>query len=480
MKEDERLSGALQENVLVLLVFDENFCNLVRNTVNSSLFESAIYRDIANHAIEFIDQFGTPIAEHLPDNLEHILNGSDKRKALAYTRVLDNLYAAKDEVNREYVISKLNAFVRQQTLKSAIVKAVEAVESGDIEQAEVELNRGLSSQIVSFERGILFSDPLDSLQFFDHTNDGIPLGIKELDDRDVIPHPGELYLLIAPAKKGKSWFLIQTGKHALIHRKKVLHITLEMSEQRVSQRYIQSFFSVSKREAKVQIPIFSFSGDGNLTGISNHILERPTLSDEGIRARLSNRLKREFRNRPPLIIKKFPTGSLTIPMLNAYLDGLERFHKFIPDVLIIDYPDLMKLDSRDVRTSTGMIFKDLRGIAGERNLACVTVTQGNRESSRAKMVTDAMVAEDYSKIATADNVITYSQTLQEKSLGLARLFVSNGRNDEDKFSMLITQSYPVGQFCLSSTMMRSHYEDLIEDLQEDRRSRRRKIDDDDD
>ncbi len=458
---DERLSGALQENVLILLVFDEHFCQLVRNTVTPALFESAIYRDIASHAIEFLDQFGTPIKEHLPDTLEHILNGSDKRKALSYTRVLDNLYSAKDEVNKDYVVSKLNAFVRQQTIKSAIVKAVEAVESGDVDLAEVELNKGLSSQIVSFERGILFSDPLQSLQFFETTAEGIPLGIPDLDSRDIIPRPGELMLMISPPKMGKSWFLVNTGKQALIHRKRVLHITLEMSEARTSMRYIQAFFAVSKREAKVKVPIFGVDRDGTLLRIDHEEIERPTLLDDGIRSKLSSRLSREFRSKPPLIIKQFPTGTLTINMLNAYLDGLERFHKFVPDMLIIDYPDLMKLDSRDVRVSTGETFKDLRGIAVERNLACVAVTQGNRESSKAKTVDSSMVAEDFSKIATADNVLTFSRTPHEKNLGLARIYVSNGRNDEDKFVALITQNYPTGQFCLDSIMMLTQYDDLI-------------------
>ena len=79
----------------------------------------------------------------------------------------------------------------------------------------------------------------------------------------------------------------------------------------------------------------------------------------------------------------------------------------------------------------------------------------------AKVVKDDMVAEDVSKIATADNVITYSQTEQERKLGLARLWVSNARNDEDKFMILISQCYAAGQFCLNSTLMLSDYEEII-------------------
>ena len=208
MKE-ESLSNALAESILTLLVFDDEFCPIVRNTISANLFESAVFREIASHAIDYFDQFKEAIKEHIADELEGILEGTDKRKAASYKRVLDNLFLAKDGMNREYVVSKLNNFVRQQSLKSAIVKAVEAVEDGNIDQAEIELNKGLASQVVSFELGTSFSDPKQSLQFFDHVSDGIQTGIEQLDHRDICPRRQEMFMFVAPAKKGKSWGLIQ-------------------------------------------------------------------------------------------------------------------------------------------------------------------------------------------------------------------------------------------------------------------------------
>lgn len=461
MSKEERLSGALQENILTLLCFNEQYAKLIRHSITANLFESSIFREIATQAIDYLDQFGEPIKEHLPDTMEEILQGKDTRKANTYSRVLDNLFLAKDSINGEYVISQLTKFIRQQHMKSAVVSAVEALENGDVDKAEVELQKGLSSQLITFEAGTHLSNPQQSLAFFDTAEHGIMTGVDELDKRDICPRPGEMFLVIAPPKRGKSWALIHFGKWALLQRKKVVHITLEMSEARVSMRYIQSLFSVAKREALVKTPRF-LTEKGHLLDIQYEEIERMTLKDKGIKAKLSSRIQREFRRRPPLIIKQFPTGMLTVSGLRAYLDALERFHKFIPEVLIIDYPDLMQIDGDNIRTDTGKIYKDLRGIAVERNVALIVASQGNRSSSKAKIITDDMVAEDYSKIATADNVITYSQTEMEKKMGLARLFVSNGRNDEDKFVILIAQSYSIGQFCLDSTLLTADYWTLIE------------------
>ena len=72
-----------------------------------------------------------------------------------------------------------------------------------------------------------------------------------------------------------------------------------------------------------------------------------------------------------------------------------------------------------------------------------------------------MVSEDISKINTADNVLTYSRTEAEKELNLARLFVSNARNNRDGDTIVISQSYNTGQYVVDSTPWASSYWDVI-------------------
>ena len=86
-------------------------------------------------------------------------------------------------------------------------------------------------------------------------------------------------------------------------------------------------------------------------------------------------------------------------------------------------------------------------------MAVVTATQGNRSSAEAKLVTSSMVSEDWSLVATADTFCTYSQTLDERELGLARILVEKSRRSRDKWLALISQSYGTGQFALDSVYM---------------------------
>lgn len=463
MNNDERLSGALQENLLTLLCFDDKNCKIVRAALTPQLFESSVFREVAGHAIDFIDQYGETIKDHLPDHLESILEGDDKRKAETYRRLVDNLFASRDSVNGDYIIQQLHKFVRQQNLKSAVIKAVEAIEAGRIDQAEVELQRGLNTQSVAFEAGLSLSNAEDVGSILDNPEEeGFELGIPEFDRLGVYPRRKELFVFMAPRGRGKSWFITHCAKQALLQRWSAVIITLEMSEKRYAARLLQSFFSISRREASVRITRILQGQDGTFQDIIQEKIERDTMQDGDIKQKLMKRAKREFGRRPPIRIKEFPTATLTLLQLEAYLDGLERFEKFTPDLICIDYPDLMEVDSKNLRIDLGKLFAGIRGLGVKRNASMVVVTQGNRESETATTVTGSMAAEDISKLAIADVFITHSQTPAEKELGLARLLVDKARNEESKLSVLITSAYAIGQFCLDSVRLVSDYWDLME------------------
>src|SRR5206468_3066557 len=127
----------------------------------------------------------------------------------------------------------------------------------------------------------------------------------------------------------------------------------------------------------------------------------------------------KLAGRLPLVIREFPSGSLTMDGLRAYLDGLERLHKFVPDIILLDYPALMAIDPARLRIDLGRGTMELRGIAGERNLMLVTPQQGNRAGEKTRWLGREHQAEDYSQGMTADIQLAYNQTLDERTLGLA-------------------------------------------------------------
>lgn len=453
--------GALQENLLTLLSTDKERAPIIRGVVDLSLFGGP-YRTIAARIYQHLDSFKMPPGDHLPDILSDKLDAASGREVTLYSDIIESIYHAQKGINAVYVMSQLELFVKRQSLRTIAIdltKALQRDTEESLEEAEKLMASAKQSSLSVFDPGTRLSDKKRTLQFLDIGTSALPTGIPELDKRNLGPTRKELWLLIANAKAGKSWALGQLAKMALSHRLKVAHITLEMSEARAAQRYFQALFAIAKRKDPYTVTKFKRDTLGRITGFDD-LTRTPGLSldDPNIRKKLERRIDRfSLRLLDNIYIKEFPTGQLTLGQLTAYLDNLEISEKFIPDLLIVDYPDLMKLDKDNFRLSLDETLKGLRGIAVSRNIALAAVSQGNRAGAKAKQVGVENVAESWAKIAHSDVVVTYTQTSQEHKLGLARLYVAAGRNDEDKFSVVISQSYNTGQFVVDSNLMKGTY-----------------------
>lgn len=467
---EDRFTSSLSESLLTLIAFVNNDkAKLVANQVTPELFEGTIYRDIATRILMYWKQFGkAPGTAHIDDIFDNVLNDPNNRLAKNYQQLLRGMYEQVDQLNVDFVFSRVSNFIRQQTLKLGVLQAAQRYQQGGdnvVDDVERILLDTVKTKMDIEDPGVFLNDRVRALKFLDRDdNEYCPLGVQELDYRGICPTRKELFLFIGPRKAGKSWFCVNVGKQGLIHRWKVCHISLELSEERVIQRYFQSFFGIPKRDDAFYNTFFEFDDLKRLIGFGvEKVSPKLSLSDPKVRKYLIEKMNEWGIRLGNILVKQFPSGSLTIPKLLSYLDSIEIVHRFVPDILIVDYTALMKIDPREYTRSLGQVLVDLRGIAVERNIAVVTPAQGNRDTERASRTESSQIAGDISMVATADSVVTYSRTDQEKELNLARLYVSNVRNDEDRFTVVITQNYRTGQFVLQSTPMISSYWDVVKE-----------------
>jgi hypothetical protein len=454
------LLGQLQENLICLVAFDDQYAAIIRNSVPLNLWGGP-FKTIASHCYDYLDSYHQPPKDHIADLLADKLNAEGSEGQL-YADIVDSIYGAYEGLNKEYILNELELFIKRQSLRTIAVdltKALQKDTNESLEEADNLIRQAGHQALKLFDPGIRLSDKQRSLKFLDISNESFPTGIEELDRRGFGPTRKELWLLIANTKSGKSWGLMHLAKMALMHRLRVCHITLEMSAERCAQRYFQALFSVSKRKETQQTTKFKRDDLGRITGFDDlQLSPRYTLQDPEIRQQLERVINKwSVRLLDNIFIKQFPTGALTVAQLKAYLDTLDATQKFTPDLLIIDYPDLMKLDRTNYRISIDEMYKDLRGLAFERNLALAAVSQSNRAAAKAKVVGGDNVAEAYSKIAHADCVMTLSSTEAERKLGLARLCVVAGRNDQDGITLVISQAYGLGSFVIDSALMSADY-----------------------
>lgn len=458
-----KLTSAVQEALIALLCYDKEKAPEILELVDLKLYDP-YFREIAESAADYYYNYKLVPGDHTLDLIDSLSNKAPDKEEI-YRKLYDSIQLTKSSINKEYILQQAVSFVRYQRLKQAMSGAVRSLQREDeagLVEAEATLERALGANATVADLGVSLFDLSRSLEFLnvDETV-SIPTGIPGLDKVGLGPARKRLFLFIGVAGAGKSWFLVNLAKYAYMSRYRVLYVTLELSEQELCQRALQGVFSIAKKAGPITTTRLESDADGNFVGIdTGSTVKRASFQDDDIYEMITNRVSK-LRNKKSFKIKEFPTGALTVKGLENYLDILEAREGFIPDLLILDYADLMSVDSKNYRLDLGQLYKQLRGIANKRNLAIATASQANRAAVKAKWITGDNASEDWSKIATADTVVTYNQTPAEHQLGLARLFVAKGRTDKDKFAILISQSYAMGQFFLDSVSYTPNYwEDL--------------------
>src|SRR5574343_1968031 len=139
------ISNALQENILVLAVFDNDSAQLIINNVAVEHFSNAYYRNIITKTISYFKEFGEPPKEHIADLLENELK--DKEKGTIYSNILKSLYESRESLNKDYVLKSLDKFIKGQQLKLTAKELVEALQSNNIDKAEEIINKSRNKQV---------------------------------------------------------------------------------------------------------------------------------------------------------------------------------------------------------------------------------------------------------------------------------------------------------------------------------------------
>lgn len=465
----DRLAGSLQEDLLTLLTHSEEHGRIVANLVDPALFEGD-YRTVAERAVDYWRRYGAAPGPHMADLLSDILESKHDRRAPTFRGILVEMLRLSEAVNPRYAIDRLRAFVRMQKFQAAVLDTARKLQSqAEVALPEVEAMWAelLRARDATLDRGVSLNDTARLIEFLRAQATEFSLGIPELDARGIAPMRQAVVLFIASTGVGKSWALIHTAKRALMQRKKVLYISLEMSEGEVLMRFYQSFFSVTDRALKEPLFVSAIEKDalGRLSGIDREEV-RPEFSLDSVNLEDELEVRRQlmqgkFKN---IEIKKFPTRGLTIQGLRGYMDALESAG-FVPDVVILDYIGIMRTQARGddkEYVGLGLVFEEFRGLCDERNVAGVTAQQINRAGGKAKRASQFEVAGAWSLAGTADVTISISATAAERRYGFARLFVEKSRRSRDRFGVLITQNYDTGQFVLESAPLDARYDDLFD------------------
>jgi len=228
---------------------------------------------------------------------------------------------------------------------------------------------------------------------------------------------GELGIILAEPKKGKSIGLIHMGTAALkTLRGRVAHFVLEGTTEQAILRY-----------------------QSRLSEIEYHKLESDAITTKQ-RRRLV-KLQKRYTDRLDLIPMNQHWTYSTMD-IEAKIKELTRAGRK-PDLVVIDYADLLKHHERaeNFRQEQTMVYRDLKRIAMMHNVALWTASQARRpdkDPDKRYTLRARDIAESFEKVRIADLVVTLNQTLMERRWGYMRFCIDIYRSsDTDKIVRLI-------------------------------------------
>lgn len=155
-----------------------------------------------------------------------------------------------------------------------------------------------------------------------------------------------------------------------------------------------------------------------------------------------------------LMIKKYPMGTCTMGELRHYIEYLEMYEGFIPDVVINDYPEKMKLPASDKRNDTiNDMYLECKGLADEKKFLMIIASQVTRDALKRTKLKQGDSAEDIRKIGNVDLAIGIAQVGSEGNR-ICETVLTN-RHGPQYVGCMFAQCLDIGQFCYKTWPMKS-------------------------
>lgn len=284
------------------------------------------------------------------------------------------------EENYEWLMNEFEQFSRHKGLERAILKSADLLEKGEYGPVEKMIKDAVQISLQKDMGTDYFEDPRGRLEGLKNSNGQISTGWPSVDKKLYGGfNRGELNIWCAGSGGGKSLFLANLGVNWALQGLNVLYLTFELSEPLVAMRM-----------------------DSMMTGIATREVFK-NLDDVELKVKMLGKQSGSIQ------VKYMPSGK-NCNDLRAYIKEYQVKKGFKPDVLLIDYLDLMmpmsvKVSPSDLFVKDKYVSEELRNLAMETQAIVVTASQLNRAAVEEIEFDHSHISGGLSKIQTADNVI---------------------------------------------------------------------------
>ena len=498
----------IERKILIGMIISTEYLRMVGALINIKYFQLEYSKIISEWVLGYYSKYKKAPLEHIEDIYDVEKQYMKEEMSELIKDFLSDLsveYQKGRKFNAEYLLDQTIEYLDERSLVMLAEKISSFVGAGRIDEAKRELReyktvtKLTSSWINPFDEDFMKS------VYDSHLKPDIDEGL-ESNPYKLFKMPGKLGDLmgvferdwlvayLAPRKRGKTFLLQETGIQAATNGLNVCIISLEMSKNGFGGRLLQRIVAMgnstlyyyptfdcahnqddSCRKSRRTNSIKLTDENGNVPEFSEELEYRPCVACRGSKSykvavwfdvvnrpmisqkRLITQATGFFRTfGDKMRIKVYPAFSANLKQIISDIDTLEYSENFVPDVILIDYADILAPEDRrmDLHTRTDETWKTLKQLADLKHCCVITATQGNRKSSEKKNVVANDTSWDISKNDHIDAQFALSQTPFEKKMGAMRISntLHRWKEFDESEQATILQNLKLSQVILDSEM----------------------------
>lgn len=435
----QKVDSQTERMLLIGMVMSKEFLSQAAGVLDLDLIEASHFRQVASWCFNYFKEYKQAPKVHI-ENIFHAWverGGEDNEQIKPIHDLLSSLstqYDSEGDLNVPYLLDSLGKYISQKRLTRLRDNLEYSLSEGDIDSASQAISSystpklGVGSGLdllndkAAWERAFidattpLIEMPGDAGRFFNPalTRDAL-IGIQ------------------SPEKRGKTWWCVEFTMRALRQRRKVALFEVgDLSESQILLRLGVRLTGRPLRKdlcGKIKIPkrIKIKGEDREKYAVVKYVVRnipRPVTKNMCIRS--SKRFLKACRipsKIPHLMVSVHSTDTINVRGITGILDLWKVEKDFTPDVIIIDYADILapenpREQSRDRVNDT---WKALRRLSQERHALVISPTQATRGSYDSKFQTMAHASEDKRKLAHVTGMFGLNQEEEEKNRSVMRL-----------------------------------------------------------
>lgn len=358
--------------------------------LKSEYFHDQPDRIVFESVIEYINKYNTnPSVDALLIEVDDKNNiGKDYDAVVSIINQIGSDNTVHDE---RWLIDTTEKFCQDKAVYNSIMESIQILEGKTKKDKEAIPSLLTEALSISFDSHIghdYIEDSDERFAYYNRKEEHIPFDLTLLND---ITEGGltnkTLNVLMASPGAGKTLAMCHMAASAMTTGHNVLYITMEMAEEKISERIDANLMNVSIADLKsLQKPIY----DKKIADIRH-------------------------KTTGNLIVKEYPTVQAGAGHFRHLVKELAMKRKFVPSIIFIDYINLCqsmiyKGASVNSYEKIKSIAEELRGLAVELVVPIVTATQINRSGAGSSDVSMENVAESFGLPATADLFLALIRT----------------------------------------------------------------------